>query len=106
MNTVPVDIFAEEPPAIRPVQRPSPEQVRAAAEGTEFRSRAAPVIPAPAPAALAKRGRPRTGRTVPFACRTTQEAHDLFYQIARDKDWSCGTTFEKALEALQEKLAR
>jgi hypothetical protein len=42
----------------------------------------------------------------PFACRTTQEAHDLFYQIARAKDWSCGTTFEKALEALHEKLAR
>jgi hypothetical protein len=103
MNTVPVDLFAEDPPAIRPVQRPSPEQVRAAAEGTEFHSRS-PVVPAAASAAAAKRGRPRTGRTVPFACRTTQEAHDRFYQITRDKDWSCGTTFEKALEALEEKL--
>jgi hypothetical protein len=56
MNTVPVEIFAEEPPAIRPVQRPSPEQVRAAAEGTEFLSRQ-PVVPAaasPAPPAPAK----------------------------------------------------
>ena len=68
MNTVPVDIFAEDLPASRPAQRPSPEQVRAAAEDTEFRSRA-PVVPAAAPAAPAKRGRPRTGRTVPFACR-------------------------------------
>jgi hypothetical protein len=99
MNTVPVDIFAEDPPASRHAQRPSPEQVRAAAEGTEFRSRA-PVVPAAAPVSPAKRGRPRTGRTVPFACRTTQEAHDLFYQIPRAKAWSCGTTFEKALVLL------
>jgi hypothetical protein len=106
MNTVPVDLFAEEPPAIRPVQRPSPEQVRAAAEGTEFLSRQ-PVVPAaasPAPPTPAKRGRKRTGRTVPFACRTTQEAHDLFYRIAEERNWSCGVTFEQALEALEEKL--
>jgi hypothetical protein len=109
MNTVPVEIFAEEPPASRPVQRPSLEQVRVLAETTEFQSRslviptAAPPAPS-APPAPAKRGRKRTGRTVPFACRTTQEAHDRFYRIAEEKNWSCGVTFEQALEALEEKL--
>ena len=106
MNTVPVEIFAEEPPASRPVQRPSLEQVRVLAETTEFQSRSLviPMAVPSAPPAPAKRGRKRTGRTVPFACRTTQEAHDRFYRIAEEKNWSCGVTFEQALEALEEKL--
>jgi hypothetical protein len=102
MNTVPVDIFAEEAPASRPVHRPAPEQVRVLAEEAEFHSRQ-PVIPAATPPA-ARRGRPRTGRTAQFACRITPAAAERFYQIAQERDWSIGATVERALAALEEKL--
>jgi len=75
---------------------PTSEDVRAVAEGTAFKSR--------------ERGggrKPhtwRTGRTAAFSVKTTPEAVDLIYAIAEREGWKVGETFEKALEALTEKL--
>jgi hypothetical protein len=100
MNTVPVDIFDDEPPPNRPpVRRPAPEEVRAVAEAADFRSRQ--LLPAVGPA---RRGKPRTGRTEQFACRITPAAAERFYRISQEQDWTVGATVERALAALEEKM--
>jgi hypothetical protein len=102
MNTVPVDIFDDEPPAAsKSIQRPAPEAVRAVAEAVDFRSRQPP--PAPGPA---RRGKPRTGRTEQFACRITPAAAERIYRISQEQDWTIGATVERALAALEEKMRR
>jgi hypothetical protein len=102
MNKVPVDPFADDTDIARPVQRPTPEEVRALAESTEFRSRQS----APSPPTQSRRGKQRTGRTEQFACRITREALDTIYAIADQQRWTVGATIEHALAALQEKLRR
>lgn len=74
---------------------PTPEDVRAVAEGTAFRSREG------------GRRKPhtyRTGRTSAFTVKTTPETVDTLYAIAEGQGWKVGETFEKAIEALTEKL--
>jgi len=46
----------------------------------------------------------RTGRNVTFSAKTTQVTVDAFYGIARAQGWKAGETFERAIQALQEKL--
>ena len=78
MNSVPADIFEEDPPA--PVHRPTQEEVRALAETAAFHSRQ--------PAAVAhrpRRGRRRTGRTEQFACRITPAAAETIYRISEQR---------------------
>lgn len=97
MNSVPADIFEEDPPA--PVHRPTQEEVRALAETAAFHSRQ--------PAAVAhrpRRGRRRTGRTEQFACRITPAAAETIYRISEQQDWTIGATVERALAALEEKM--
>lgn len=98
MNSVPADIFEEEPPPL--VHRPSPDEVRALAETVDFRSRQAPASASTRP----RRGRRRTGRTEQFACRITPAAAETIYRISEEQDWTIGATVERALAALEEKM--
>ena len=101
--------FAPAPPA---AGAPA-EEVKAVAEGAAFRSRepgsvpaAAPVPPPVTPPARREPRRYRTGRNVTVSVKTTQETVDAFYELARSQGWKAGETFEQAIQALQEKLAR
>jgi hypothetical protein len=47
----------------------------------------------------------RTGRNTVFSVKTTPQTVDAFYDIAQSQGWKAGETFERALQALQEKLA-
>jgi hypothetical protein len=96
MNTVPADIFEDEPAL--PVHRPAPEQVKVLAETVDFHSRQAP------PATRPRRGKRRTGRTEQFACRITPAAAETIYRISEEQDWTIGATVERALAALVEKM--
>jgi hypothetical protein len=82
------------------------EQVRAIAEASRFPSREVKKYPPTAPPLTAKRPprRHRTGRTVQFNCRTTQETFDGMYAIADQQGWLVGETLEHALAALQREL--
>ncbi|MFL5284508.1 MAG: hypothetical protein ACJ8AW_26830 [Rhodopila sp.] len=44
----------------------------------------------------------RTGRSASFSCRTTPEAIETFYAVARESGWRAGETFEHAVRALRE----
>lgn len=85
--------------------RPPAEQVRQLTESTPFRSREPGRPPEAAPAPR-KAYRRRTGRTVLFGARVTQDAHDAFYAIAERQGWTIGETTERALAALQATLAK
>jgi hypothetical protein len=52
--------------------------------------------------------RKRTGRDKSFACRTTTDHYDRFYKLNdSNKAWGgVGATFERAVEALEEKIRR
>lgn len=71
------------------------DALRQAGEETGFKSR-----PVNRPAR-----RYRTGRTAQFNTRIMPAAFDRFYAIADEQGWKIGETVEKALEALEEKLA-
>lgn len=98
---------------------PDPEKVREVAEAANFHSRepkeAKPKAARPAaavrPAAPAEPEAPkrkpryhRTGRTVQFNCRTTQECSDGMYAIADQQGWLVGETLERAYAALRREL--
>jgi hypothetical protein len=72
------------------------DALRQAGEATGFQSR--PLHRTPR--------RHRTGRTAQFNTRIMPAAFDRFYQIADEQGWKIGETVEKALEALEEKLAK
>ena len=46
----------------------------------------------------------RTGRDASFSVKTMTATVETFYAIARSQGWKAGETFERAVEALQEKL--
>jgi len=48
----------------------------------------------------------RTGRNTVLSVKTTPQTVDAFYEIALSQGWKAGETFERALQALQEKLAK
>lgn len=72
------------------------DALRQAGEAAGFQSR--PVHRTP--------HRYRTGRTAQFDAQIMPAAFDRFYQIADEQGWKIGETVEKALEALEEKLAK
>ena len=95
---------------------PAPEEIDQLTAGTKFCSREPrPVDSQPTgsqPQTVSQRStkRPpltyRTGRNVTISVKTTQETVDAFYELARSQGWKAGETFEQAIQALQEKLAR
>jgi hypothetical protein len=101
------DVSSFSPKAAPDPAAPSVDQVRAIAEASNFPSRAAKKIHAPAPAETRKREprRHRTSRTAQFNARTTPETVDAFYAIADRQGWLVGETIEHALAALQRELA-
>ncbi len=84
-----------------------PEEVRALAQGTAFRSRdpqaAAPAISAPAVRREPRRY--RTGRNVQLNLKVRQEAADAFYRLADQAGLVLGEVFEQAIEALARELS-
>jgi len=86
-----------EAPAVKP------EQVRAVAEQSKFRSRE----PNPQPASTADRAEPwryRTGRDVQFNAKVKAETKAGYQDIARRLERPLGEVLERALAALQREL--
>lgn len=97
---------------------PDPDKVKEVAEAAKFTSRETKPVwtkpadaPAPAPVTTAAPAAPkreprrhRTGRTVQFNCRTTQECFDGLYAIADQQGWLVGETLERAYAALRREL--
>lgn len=81
--------------------RPRAEDIDAASAGSRFQSREPPAEPQPDGK---KTHRPpmvyRTGRSVTFSAKTTQQTVDQFYALAQQNGWKAGETFEKAVAAL------
>jgi len=113
-DTIDVSEFT---PKSHPAKSSPPlEEVRAVSEKANFPSRepaslakvTAPVAQKPQ-AVSAKREprRHRTGRNVQINLKVTQRAYDLINQITDDHEgWVLGATFEHALDALVDKLAK
>ncbi|MGH7097083.1 MAG: hypothetical protein ACREE4_05405 [Stellaceae bacterium] len=93
------------PRAAPAADRPTPQDLRGIAERTKFISREPKEAGTP-PVPLLRRGNRRTGRTVTVTLKTTPDHSNRFYAIAEARDWLVGETFEHALQALEEKLAR
>lgn len=95
---------------------PAPEEIDQLTAGTKFRSREPQSIDGQPsgsqPKTVSQRSTKRlpltyrTGRNVTVSVKTTQETVDAFYELARSQSWKAGETFEQAIRALQEKLAR
>jgi len=97
-----VDVSGFAPKKAPDQSQPSPEQIRAVAEATSFRSRE-PAKPKSKPLKRKQR-RYRTGRNIQINIKASQEAVGVFYAISDQKGWVLGVTFELALEALQREL--
>lgn len=95
--------------APKPKARPDAEKVRAVSEANQFPSRAGaaatPAAPAKKPEARPIRRR-RTGRSVQFNIKATQEAIDRFVRLSDQEGWVFGETLEHALDALERERAR
>lgn len=81
--------------------RPRAEDIDAASAGSRFQSRE-PLTEVPVDVRKTHR-QPmvyRTGRSVTFSAKTTQQTVDQFYALAQQHGWKAGETFEKAVEAL------
>lgn len=88
-------------PRSQPEARPRAEDIDAASAGSRFQSRE-PSTDASVDAKKTHR-QPmvyRTGRSVTFSAKTTQQTVDQFYALAQQHGWKAGETFEKAVEAL------
>ena len=111
MNTPRAGVFEDDLSDFAPKPRTPaaarPEEVKALAEGTAFRSRD-PQAVAPAPPAPPLRREPRryrTGRNVQLNLKVRQEAADAFYNLADQTGLVLGEVFEQAVEALTRKLS-
>ena len=84
-----------------------PEEVKALAEGTAFRSRdpQTAVPSTPAPPGRREPRRYRTGRNVQLNLKVRQEAADAFYRLADQTGLVLGEVFEQAVEALARELS-
>jgi hypothetical protein len=99
-----LDLTGFEPKTTRPANpAESPEKVRALSEANHFPSRA-PARPQPPESQPLRRGR-RTGRNMQLNIKATQDTVDLFYRLSDSQGWVLGETLERALEALEGKLA-
>lgn len=95
---------------------PAAEEIDQLTAGTKFRSREPRPVDSRStesqPQTVGQRSTKRlpltyrTGRNVTVSVKTTQETVDAFYELARSQAWKAGETFEQAIQALQEKLAR
>jgi hypothetical protein len=94
-------------------ERPNAHEIDQIA-GSKFRGREV-VSPSPAVDHPSSVNRPtakrlpmvyRTGRNVTFSAKTTQATVDAFYELAQKMGWKAGETFEKAVEALQDRVAK
>ncbi len=94
-----LDIGGFAPRTARDTSAPPPDQVRAVAEASQFRSREQAAV---APKRVQRRH--RTGRNVQFNVKASQETVDAFYAISDAKGWVLGETLEHALAALKREL--
>jgi hypothetical protein len=113
-----IDVSEFTPKAGVAKNSPPPEAVRAVSEKANFPSRepatsakpAASIIEKVKPQPVSAKREPRrhrTGRNVQMNLKVTQRAYDLINQITDEHEgWVLGGTFEYALDALVEKLAR
>jgi hypothetical protein len=108
-DTDPLDVsgFAPKPGVDKTA--PAAEEVRVVAEASNFRRRQAPapITPPPASPRPAKH-QPRiyrTGRTVQFNVKMSQETHDTLYAISDEQGWKLVETMERAVAALKQSLA-
>ena len=84
-----------------PVVRPSPEEIRALAQASNFPSREVKAEP------VRYKRTPRvhrTGRTAILTVKITPDAYDRFYALADKKGWLVGETFERAVAALEKEV--
>ncbi|MGE4046484.1 MAG: hypothetical protein AB7F35_16620 [Acetobacteraceae bacterium] len=95
---------AFKPKAAPPAPAIPRETIRTVSEAANFRSR----DPKPASADTARREqrRHRTGRNVQLNIKARAEAVEAFYALADQENWVLGETFERAIEALRDQLAR
>ena len=110
MNTRRAGVFEDDLSDFTPKPRASvaarPEEVKALAAGTAFRSRD-PHAAAPATLGSPERREPRryrTGRNVQLNLKVRQEAADAFYLLADQTGLVLGEVFEQAVEALAREL--
>ena len=88
------NIFDDEDEPIRP----SPQEILALAQASNFPSREVRAEP------VRYKRTPRihrTGRTAILTVKITPDAYDRFYALADKKGWLVGETFERAVEALE-----
>jgi hypothetical protein len=78
-------------------------EVKAVAEAARFRSREPGKPVAKEPPKREPR-RYRTGRSVQFNVKASQQTIDGFYAVADQQGWVLGETLERALDALLQKL--
>ncbi len=87
----------------------APDTMRAVADASKFPSREPRQAPPQDPKVTAPKREPRryrTGRTIQFNARTTQDTYDALYAIADAKGWKIAETLEHALAALQRELGQ
>lgn len=105
------DFVPKSAPAVRPAQ----EDIDSISKGGRFTSREpASETPQSQTEASAKtshlsssRREPmiyRTGRTVTFSAKATQETISRFYEMAKEQGWKANETFEKAVAALEDAI--
>lgn len=82
-------------------EQPSPEAVRAVAEGAKFQSREPSKVPKPT-----QQRRYRTGRNIQLNTKVTMSTRDGFYEISDRYNWVLGETLERALQALRRELEK
>ena len=88
-------------PRSQPEARPRAEDIDAASTGSRFLSREPPVEPVVSTRNTHRQPMVyRTGRSVTFSTKTTQQTVDQFYILAQQNGWKVGETFEKAVAAL------
>ena len=101
------DDLSDFAPKLRAPAAARPEEVRALAEGTAFRSRDPQTAPlsTPLPSGRREQRRYRTGRNVQLNLKVRQEAADTFYLLADRTGLVLGEVFEQAVEALARELS-
>lgn len=105
-----LDVSGFAPTSPAPKSAIAPEQVRAVAEGANFRSREPAALASMSAAAVAtptvrrEARRYRTGRNIQLNLKVRQEAVDAFYALADSQGWVLGEAFEHAVAALKREL--